>query len=213
MLWITGENRGDRIRVTSLGIMESCYPPPRLEHRFSTFDTAGDHLEGDFRSSLLGAIALDVATIVNARAHLDELVTSARLVGMSWAKIGEAAGISRQAAHERWSKVLNARLAGGDSPGWASSRLRPRPEGVLLETIQVERIRPSFNPQPVECILVSLEDSVGTLSEIVYGHLVTVHVCEKRRDSEKFVVNEDHVARWRTPTKPHVQLVAQIILV
>ncbi|WP_066904301.1 AsnC family protein [Mycolicibacterium houstonense] len=45
-----------------------------------------------------------LATIRAGEAQLDEAVIRAREKRLSWAKIGAAAGISPQAAHERWSK-------------------------------------------------------------------------------------------------------------
>jgi hypothetical protein len=39
-----------------------------------------------------------------ARTRLDDAVAAARAAGASWAGIGEAAGISRQSAHERWGR-------------------------------------------------------------------------------------------------------------
>jgi hypothetical protein len=37
----------------------------------------------------------------------ERLVRRARSSGASWQKIGDAAGMSRQAAHERWSHLLD----------------------------------------------------------------------------------------------------------
>jgi hypothetical protein len=39
-----------------------------------------------------------------AETRLDDAVARARADGSSWADIGEAAGITRQSAHERWSR-------------------------------------------------------------------------------------------------------------
>jgi hypothetical protein len=39
-----------------------------------------------------------------AEAQLDEAVDRARGDGSSWADIGEATGITRQSAHERWAR-------------------------------------------------------------------------------------------------------------
>ena len=38
-----------------------------------------------------------------ARLELDNAVLHARSMGVSWAKVGAAVGISRQSAHNRWS--------------------------------------------------------------------------------------------------------------
>jgi hypothetical protein len=44
--------------------------------------------------------------------HMDEAVEQARGAGLSWARIGEEAGMSAQGAHERWTK----KRAGGRGP-------------------------------------------------------------------------------------------------
>lgn len=40
-----------------------------------------------------------------AELNLDHAVAAARKVGSSWAEIGDAVGISRQSAHERWRRI------------------------------------------------------------------------------------------------------------
>lgn len=40
-----------------------------------------------------------------AERELDHAVTAARAAGVSWQRIGDAVGTSRQAAHQRWHKV------------------------------------------------------------------------------------------------------------
>ncbi|QZH69411.1 AsnC family protein [Mycolicibacterium farcinogenes] len=50
------------------------------------------------------AIETALAAIRAGEVQLDEAVIRARQNRMSWAKIGAAAGMSPQAAHERWSK-------------------------------------------------------------------------------------------------------------
>lgn len=48
----------------------------------------------------------EIRAAINARREaedrLDAAVSKARQVGLSWAKIGEAAGMTAQSAHERW---------------------------------------------------------------------------------------------------------------
>lgn len=44
------------------------------------------------------------------RAELDTAVITARAAGRSWDKIGTAAGMSRQSAHERWDHLVSAAL-------------------------------------------------------------------------------------------------------
>lgn len=39
-----------------------------------------------------------------AEARLDDAVARARAAGRSWADVGEAAGMTRQSAHERWAR-------------------------------------------------------------------------------------------------------------
>lgn len=41
---------------------------------------------------------------VQAGIRLDKTVAAAKAAGATWAEIGKAVGISRQAAHERWSR-------------------------------------------------------------------------------------------------------------
>jgi hypothetical protein len=49
-----------------------------------------------------------VIAVRSAQDTLDDAVRAARGRGLSWAKIGEAAGVSAQAAHERWSKITDS---------------------------------------------------------------------------------------------------------
>jgi hypothetical protein len=43
------------------------------------------------------------AELGTAQANLDAAVHTARQRGLSWAKVGAAAGMTAQAAHERWA--------------------------------------------------------------------------------------------------------------
>jgi hypothetical protein len=57
-----------------------------------------------------------------ARADLDAAVIGARATGTSWERVGAAAGMSRQSAHERWDQLALAalepvRLDGPPQPG------------------------------------------------------------------------------------------------
>lgn len=62
--------------------------------------------------------ALDAAVAIKGAAaavraaddKLDQAVLNARRAGLSWAKIGDAANMSAQAAHERWAKRVGAAL-------------------------------------------------------------------------------------------------------
>jgi hypothetical protein len=49
------------------------------------------------------AVSRAAAAVALHQGQLDAAVLDARRGGLSWEKIGRAAGISRQAAHERWS--------------------------------------------------------------------------------------------------------------
>lgn len=49
---------------------------------------------------------VDAATILRrTELGLDEAVVTAREAGATWAQIGDAVGISRQSAHERWGHL------------------------------------------------------------------------------------------------------------
>lgn len=52
----------------------------------------------------VAAVRTAVEAIRIGEEHLDKAVADARLQKLSWAKIGAAAGISAQSAHERWAK-------------------------------------------------------------------------------------------------------------
>ena len=58
------------------------------------------------------------ADIRAAQLRLEEAVLAARAAGASWAQIGDATGMSRQAAHERWGHQPRGecRRAGCDCP-------------------------------------------------------------------------------------------------
>lgn len=51
-----------------------------------------------------GAVRAASRSVKEASAALSEAVAAARGAGLSWSKIGEAAEMSGQSAHERWSK-------------------------------------------------------------------------------------------------------------
>jgi len=78
-------------------------PPNRLigspEYQRSADDRQREVLDEIGR---LGArIAIAERDLANDKATLDKLIQIARRQGASWAKIGEALGISAQAAHQR----------------------------------------------------------------------------------------------------------------
>ena len=51
----------------------------------------------------LDAVRQASAALRSADQQLERAVVSARLAGASWAALGEAAGMTRQSAHERWA--------------------------------------------------------------------------------------------------------------
>jgi hypothetical protein len=62
--------------------------------------------ERHLRSALPVLAIHDLAQqVTQAEENLVEAVCAARAAGVSWAVIGEAAAITKQSAHERWSKV------------------------------------------------------------------------------------------------------------
>jgi hypothetical protein len=58
-----------------------------------------------------GVIKGALAAVHAAQEQLDHAVLGARQAGQSWARIGEAANMSTQAAHERWASRVR-RTAG-----------------------------------------------------------------------------------------------------
>ena len=82
--------------------------PPSLED--AIWQEWHDHLPP--RS--LADVRDEAQGVRRAQARLDDAVRRARGDGCTWAAIGDAAGITRESAHERWSKMpaVNA----GDEP-------------------------------------------------------------------------------------------------
>jgi hypothetical protein len=60
-----------------------------------------EHLDGDIAIVEIQAARQELA---NAQGRLDAAVQAARAAGLSWAAIGDAAGMTGQSAHQRWSK-------------------------------------------------------------------------------------------------------------
>lgn len=56
------------------------------------------------RATSLSDISARATAAAAARVQLDDAVASARAAGASWTEIGQAAGIARQSARERWSR-------------------------------------------------------------------------------------------------------------
>ena len=59
---------------------------------------------GHLPSAALADVRAAAEDVRKAEARLDEAVRRARDGGDSWADIGDAAGMARQSAHERWSR-------------------------------------------------------------------------------------------------------------
>ncbi len=57
------------------------------------------------RRMALAAVSEAVKGVDRAQALLEATVVLARGAGATWAQLGEAAGMSRQAAHERWGCI------------------------------------------------------------------------------------------------------------
>ncbi len=58
--------------------------------------------------SALESIARITDEIAAAHQRLERAVRDARAAGATWAQIGAATGVSRQAAHERWGHIPRA---------------------------------------------------------------------------------------------------------
>lgn len=59
----------------------------------------------EIRAPRLRRIALAAESVANSQAGVEEAVAAAREAGNSWAMIGTALGVSRQAAFQRFRKV------------------------------------------------------------------------------------------------------------
>ena len=70
----------------------------------STSDAIRQEWKDHLPSPAIAGVRAAAAADRKAGADLDDAVARARLDGESWAAIGDAAGMSRQAAHERWGK-------------------------------------------------------------------------------------------------------------
>ncbi|MDR7275093.1 hypothetical protein [Catenuloplanes atrovinosus] len=78
-------------------------PPDWMMHRSDTLRAAIEDLTARWPLQSLGVLA-DVERW--HRTLLDEAVAAARAGGASWMEIGQALGITKQSAHERFSKRL-----------------------------------------------------------------------------------------------------------
>lgn len=60
------------------------------------------------KEQTIGAVAEVSAEILDAHTRLEAAVRAARAAGATWAQIGQATGVSRQAAHEKWGHIPRA---------------------------------------------------------------------------------------------------------
>lgn len=81
----------------------------------------------------LRAIARAVRESAEAGAHIRKAVAAARANGRSWARIGMALGISRQAARERYGEDVDTPRQGGD----------PSTGVELRGSLPLDRVAPS----------------------------------------------------------------------
>lgn len=56
------------------------------------------------------AIERAAAAATEALADLDATVQTGRAIGLTWADVGRAVGITRQSARERWGEVRHPRV-------------------------------------------------------------------------------------------------------
>lgn len=70
----------------------------------------------------LKAVVAARRSVLQAQDRLDAAVAAARIAGASWAAIGEATGMTRQSAHERWGHVgcKGQVQADCECPAWGS---------------------------------------------------------------------------------------------
>lgn len=71
-------------------------------HQVSTANL--EELLQTIRNESLTDVGTAAATAREGRELLDQAVASARATGASWTEIGQAAGMTRQSARERWSR-------------------------------------------------------------------------------------------------------------
>ncbi|UKA56682.1 hypothetical protein LFT45_22665 (plasmid) [Arthrobacter sp. FW305-BF8] len=83
----------------------SCRPREKSAHAPEPVDDA----IGDEWLEYLASVGAVDGVVAAARGYaqagqrLDKTVAAAKAAGATWAEIGRAAGITRQAAHERWA--------------------------------------------------------------------------------------------------------------
>ena len=53
----------------------------------------------------IAVLAEAAAEVTRAQALLESSVVAAREAGATWAQVGQATGMTRQAAHERWGHI------------------------------------------------------------------------------------------------------------
>lgn len=58
-----------------------------------------------YREQAVQGVVYAMRTVQASQARLDDAVAEARTAGATWAQIGDATGMSRQSAHERWGHL------------------------------------------------------------------------------------------------------------
>lgn len=107
-----------RVATPMEGLDDTAYLDPfgdrrvHAPNRFGLSESAEDLLMQAWDEHIApfrGCYAVEVAAeaVAEAQQELTAAVRAAREQGASWEAIGQAAGMTRQSAHERWAKVIN----------------------------------------------------------------------------------------------------------
>lgn len=122
----------DRVRRLAYEAADSPFPPQWVE------DTVhGEWLAHVAPAEAVTEVAAAAHDVAAATERLDDAAIRARLAGASWAAIGAAAGITRQAAHLRWyNRTLPVLVADLDAE-----------EGPILEVHTLEDFGPEVRAE------------------------------------------------------------------
>lgn len=125
-------------------------------------EKAGEKAGGDTLAEIgSAALALEVARI-----HLHTAVTHARAAGVTWARIGEHLGISRQAAYKRFGRPVDPRSGAPMNPRNVGD-LTDRTEAAFwsLAAGEVEELRRQMSTQAREVL--TAQDLLDTWSRAI----------------------------------------------